>query len=72
MSNSVYSKDYKEIIERLKKARAESGLSQQEVADKLGKPQSFLSKERTFSDRDDVESHVHSKYQNHPFPYYAI
>jgi len=30
MSNSIYSKDYKEIIGQLKSARLESGLAQQE------------------------------------------
>ena len=44
MSKSVYSKDYKGIIERLKTARIEAGLSQQEVADWLAKPQSYISK----------------------------
>ena len=33
MSKSVYSKDYKEIIERLKIARIEAGLAQQDVAE---------------------------------------
>ena len=42
MSKSVYSKDYKEIIECLKKARIEADLSQQAVADKLDKPQSYI------------------------------
>jgi len=54
MSNSVYSKDYKDIIERLKKARIEVGLSQQEVADKLGKPQSYISKIESGERRLDV------------------
>jgi len=44
MSRSIYSKEYKEIIERLKKARIEADLSQQAVADKLSKPQSYISK----------------------------
>ena len=44
MNKSIYSKDYKEIIERLKTARVEARLAQQEVADKLGKPQSYISK----------------------------
>ena len=44
MNKSVYTNDYKEIIERLKTARIEAGLAQQEVADKLGKPQSYVSK----------------------------
>ncbi len=54
MNKSVYSKDYKEIIERLRKARLEAGLSQQEVADKLNKPQSYVSKIESGERRLDV------------------
>ena len=54
MSKSIYSKDYKEIIERLKKARIEADLSQQAVADKLGKPQSYISKIESGERRLDV------------------
>ena len=54
MSKSVYTKDYKEIIERLKTARIEAGLAQQEVADKLGKPQSYISKIESGERRLDV------------------
>ena len=54
MNKSVYSKDYKEIIERLKIARIEAGLAQQEVADKLGKPQSYISKIESGERRLDV------------------
>ena len=54
MNKSVYSKDYKEIIERLKIARIEAGPAQQEVADKLGKPQSYISKIESGERRLDV------------------
>ena len=54
MSKSVYTKDYKEIINRLKQARIEIGLSQQAVADKLGKPQSYISKIESGERRLDV------------------
>jgi len=54
MNKSVYTKDYKEIIERLKTARIEVGLAQQEVADKLGKPQSYISKIESGERRLDV------------------
>ena len=54
MNKSVYSKDYKEIIERLKIGRIEAGLAQQEVADKLGKPQSYISKIESGERRLDV------------------
>jgi len=54
MSKSVYTKDYKEIINRLKQARIDAGLSQQAVADKLGKPQSYISKIESGERRLDV------------------
>ena len=54
MNKSVYTKDYKEIIERLKTARIEAGLAQQEVAKKLGKPQSYISKIESGERRLDV------------------
>ena len=54
MSKSIFTKDYKEIINRLKQARIDAGLSQQAVADKLGKPQSYLSKIESGERRLDV------------------
>jgi len=54
MSKSVYTKDYKAIINRLKQARVDIGLSQQAVADKLGKPQSYVSKIESGERRLDV------------------
>lgn len=44
MPKSTYTDYYKTTISRLKKARLELGLKQEDVADKLGKPQSFISK----------------------------
>jgi len=44
MSKSIYSKEYKKTIEKLKRARIEIGLKQEEVAEKLKKPQSYISK----------------------------
>ena len=54
MNKSVYSKEYKDIVERLKTMRIKSGLSQQEVAIKLGKPQSYISKIESGERRLDV------------------
>ena len=54
MSKSIYSKDYKDIMERLKRARIEADLSQQAVADKLDKPQSYISKIESGERRLDV------------------
>jgi transcriptional regulator with XRE-family HTH domain len=44
MPKSIYSKEYRDITKKLQKARKESGLKQIDVALKLGKPQSYVSK----------------------------
>ena len=44
MSKSIYSKEYKTIIERLRTTRLDVGLKQEEVAAKLKKLQSYISK----------------------------
>ena len=44
MNKSIYSTDYKFLINQLKKARKEAKLTQKEVADKLCKTQSYISK----------------------------
>ena len=54
MNKSVYTNDYKEIINCLKQARIIAGFSQQAVADKLGKPQSYVSKIESGERRLDV------------------
>ena len=41
---SLHSTRYRRFLQLLVEARQASGLSQQAVADKLGRPQSFLSK----------------------------
>ena len=54
MGKSVYNDDYKKLIERLKQARLDAGLSQQVVASKLGKPQSYISKVESGERRVDI------------------
>lgn len=54
MNKSVYSKEYKKIIVRLKNARLEAGFSQQYIANKLAKPQSYISKIESGERRLDV------------------
>ena len=44
MTKSIYTKEYRKVIKRLKKARRDAGLTQVEVAKKLNKPQSYISK----------------------------
>lgn len=54
MNKSVYKDDYKLVVERLKRARLDAGLSQQTVADKLGRPQSYISKIESGERRVDI------------------
>ncbi len=52
--STIASKEYREIIERLIKARKDAGLTQVEVANLLGKPQSFVSKVESRERRLDI------------------
>ena len=51
---TIYSRDYKALLRRLKRARKRSGLTQIEIAKKLGKPQSFVSKVENGERRLDI------------------
>lgn len=44
MPKTIYSKEHKRIIEKLKKTRKEAGLTQEEVGKKFGQDQTFISK----------------------------
>ncbi len=44
MKKSIYSKKSEELQELLVKARLDAGLTQQQLAEKLGKHQSFVAK----------------------------
>ena len=44
MGESIYSREYKIIIQKLIDARIQSGTTQVQVAAKLKKPQSYISK----------------------------
>jgi len=54
MAKSIYTKEYKKVVERLKKARQAAGLKQIEIAKKLNKPQSYISKIERGERRIDV------------------
>jgi len=54
MPRVMYTKDHSEIVARLKMARTEAGLGQVEVAEKLGRTQSYLSKIESGQRRFDV------------------
>lgn len=54
MTKSIYSKDYREIIHRLKKSRIAAGFTQKEAAKRFDKPQSFISKIESGERRLDI------------------
>lgn len=54
MSKSIYNEEYRKLIDALKAARLEAGLTQQQVADALGRPQSFVAKVEGYERRLDV------------------
>ena len=51
---TTHSNDYHQMLERLKQARVDAGLSQQEVADLLNKKQSYISKVESGERRVDI------------------
>lgn len=52
--SSIYSREYKKFLVRLRQARLDSGLTQAEVAARLKRPQSFVSKCESGERRVDV------------------
>jgi transcriptional regulator with XRE-family HTH domain len=52
--NSVHSSLYRRVLERLRAARRQAGLTQWDVARELGRPQSFVSKCESGERRIDV------------------
>ena len=68
---ALHSKEYKKFLERLKKARLETGLTQREVADSLGFQQSFVSKSELGERRIDViELSAFAKLYKKPITYF--
>ncbi|UFK55235.1 helix-turn-helix domain-containing protein [Enterobacter sp. AN-K1] len=56
---SVYSDEYQRVINALKKSRKEKGITQAQLAEALGKPQSFIAKVENGERRLDVVEFVH-------------
>lgn len=54
MSRQVYYEKYQDFLKRLRQARKRAGMSQAEVARRLGKPQSFVAKCEAGDRRVDV------------------
>ena len=54
MVKSIQTKEYAYLVERLRKAREDAGLTQVQVAKKLKRPQSHISKIESGQQRVDV------------------
>lgn len=54
MDKIIYTKEHKNLIKLLKKARKEAGLDQEDVASFLGKTQSYVSKIEAGQRRIDI------------------
>ncbi|NCU41998.1 MAG: XRE family transcriptional regulator [Candidatus Moranbacteria bacterium] len=54
MGRTIHTKEYAQFIERLKKARKEAGLRQIDVAKKLKRPQSYISRVESGEYRLDI------------------
>lgn len=68
---SAFPAEYREFLERLKAAREQAGLTQVEVAKKLRKPQSFVSKSESGERRiDPVELKHLARIYEKPISYF--
>ena len=54
MEKTITTKEYANFIEKLRKAREDTGLKQIDVAKKLGRPQSYISRVESGEYRVDV------------------
>ncbi len=54
MNNSIYTKEYKRLVQKFKQARVDSGLDQNQVAEKLKRTQSYISKIESGQIRVDI------------------
>lgn len=58
MTKSIYTDSYRDLITRLVEARKRSGLTQQQLADELKKPQSFVAKYEGLERRLDIAEYI--------------
>ncbi|MEO1749786.1 MAG: helix-turn-helix transcriptional regulator [Pseudomonadota bacterium] len=59
MVTSFHSADYEKLTTLLVEARRKSGLTQQAVADRLGRPQSYVAKIEVGERRLDIVEFIH-------------
>lgn len=72
MTKSLYGNEYNKVVSNLRKARIEVGLRQEDVAQKLNKPQSYISKiERGERRIDVVELKAFAQLYKKPLDYFV-
>jgi transcriptional regulator with XRE-family HTH domain len=54
MTKSIHTKEYAYLVGRMRKARLEAGMTQVEVAKKIGRPQSHIANVESGQQRVDV------------------
>jgi len=54
MIKSIHTKEYAYFVEKLRKARLEAGITQTQVAKKIGRPQSHISNIESGQQRVDI------------------
>ena len=54
MPKTIHTNEYQHVIEHLKQARLNVGLTQKEVSEKIKKPQSYISKVEAGEQRVDI------------------
>lgn len=54
MPKTIRTSEYQQVVERLKQARLDVGLTQKEVSEKIKKPQSYVSKVEAGEQRVDI------------------
>lgn len=72
MGKSIYSTEYDFVLSQLKRARIEAGMTQAEVAKRIGKPQSYISKCESGERRIDItEVNKLAKLYKKPLNYFV-
>lgn len=72
MGKSIYSTEYDFVLSQLKRARIEAGMTQAEVAKRIGKPQSYISKCESGERRLDItEVNKLAKLYKKPLNYFV-
>jgi transcriptional regulator with XRE-family HTH domain len=54
MPKSIRTSEYKKLVHKIKQARLDSGLTQKQVAEKIKRPQSYISKVEAGEQRVDI------------------